>query len=417
MAMDGNNRQKIKVLFVADKWCGGNRGFGFSEWEGNLWASLKSLEISDVEVFHLDDYFFINGKKGDAALLERIGEFKPDLICLIVYKFLGSDFNVADAATLDKIRDVFRIPMVAIWGDLEIPEQIAISKSLCPYVEFNIATASAAALARINDPEKYIYSWVPKDKDFFYDNEGPREIDVSYVGTPKNDRLARVNYLIDSGQLVIYTGGERQKHLTVKEYADMYRKSKITLSFSRAVYSHVINARPFEAMLCGAMVLEEENFETPKLYTPYVDYVPYFSNKDLLEKARYYLEHDDERRAIARSGYAKTQSLYSAGRFWKLLIDKALHGKDAYDWKNKVPLLADVNLSRVSGWTRFRWKMLDGICSTKIGYFFYYNLTRAVDRGFWIAKILQMMKFALMKILPEETFQKILEKKRKLIKF
>lgn len=411
--MDADNIKKIKVLFIADKWCAGNFDFGLSEWEGNLWASLKALSLAEVNVFHLDEYYRINGKRGDDALLKRIEDFRPELICLIIYKTPGSDNNVPEWLTLDKIKNIFKIPMIAIWGDLEIKEQVDISKSISSYVKINVATASSAALARIGDPVKYIYMWVPKNPELFNNDGNQRDLDLSYIGTPKEDRLAKIKYLINNSLPVIYTGGERQKHLTASEYANMYKRSKITLSFSRASYSHVINARPFEAMLCGAMLLEQEGFETAKLFIPFVDYVPYTSDKDLLEKAKYYLAHNEERQKIADNGFAKTSKLYSAERFWRLLTDRSLDKQSSDIWGQKLPSLNNYNLSHMPYWRATKLKILDGICSSRPGFIIYSSLAKGVDRGFWISRFFRICKKILKSFLPKSIFDEILEKKRR----
>src|SRR3989338_7599288 len=166
------------------------------------------------------------------------------------------------------------------------------------------------------------------------------------------------------------------------EYAEIFRRSKITLSFSRATFSHVINARPFEAMLCGAMVLEQEGLETPKLYTPFVDYVPYFSDKDLLEKARYYLARDEERRQIAHNGRLKTETLYSAERFWRLLLSRALDVTSTDDWGRRPPCLADADLSRLSSWQRQRWTLFDRVCSMRFAYCVYFSFRSVTNLAF-----------------------------------
>lgn len=321
-----NRTHHTKILFIGDKWCAGNIKYGISEWETNLWKSLKNTGLVNLKLFHFDDYYYRFKKLGDDALIEKISRYHPDVICLIIYRMPGSDFNVPKWETLNVIKNHFKIPVMAVWGDPEIPKQVEILKALLPYTTINAATASSAAVRRINNTEKCIYMWVPKDPTIFNNPQKKRNIDVSYAGSPRNMRLKPINYLIQHGIDVYIRGGEREEHLPTAKYADIFKGSKMTLSFSfsKNDFSHVINARPFEAMNCGAMVLEEENFETSKLFIPFVDYVPYTSKKDLLEKVQYYLKHDKEREKIAKNGYKKVTTLYTAKRFWKLMIGRAL---------------------------------------------------------------------------------------------
>ncbi len=128
-------------------------------------------------------------------------------------------------------------------------------------------------------------------------------------------------HLLNNGIKLVHGGSEGGDHFTTEEYADRYKRAKMALSFSVARGMNVVNARPFEVMTCGSMLLEQESLELAKLYTPYVDYVPWTDEHDLLKKVNYYLEHDDERKKIADSGCKKTQELYSAHAFWNKILN------------------------------------------------------------------------------------------------
>jgi len=315
---------KPSVLFVLDKWCAGNPDFGISEWESNLWGSLESSGLATCQTFHCDEYYYLYQQAGDDALVRKCLDYKPDMVCLVIYRIPGSDFNVLTLRTLEIIRHQLNIPTIAIWGDIYFPEHVEISKMVLPFVDFNVCTASSAAVSRIAQPRKYTYFWAPKDSRYFYDPGIERDIPLSYVGSPKPERLARIDFLRKNGIDTYQSGGERQEHISTKQYAQIFMRSKIALSASRSGHQHVTNARAFEATLCGAMLLEEEGFETAKLFTPFVDYVPYSSHRDLVEKAKYYLTHDDERQEIANRGCKKAQEHYSANRFWKLVLNRAM---------------------------------------------------------------------------------------------
>jgi len=370
-----------KILYIGDKWCAGDLKRGLSEWEGNLWKSLKSTDLVNLELFHFDDYYHNFKKPGDAALIKKIDKFNPDIICLVIYRMPGSSFNVPKWKTLDLIKNYYKIPIAIVWSDLEIAEQVEIFEALLPYTSINAATASPAAVRRINNPKKCIYMWVPKDPKVFNNPHKKRDIDVSYAGYPKEDRLDQISCMVKNGIDVYNHGGESKEHLTTLKYADIYERSKITLSFARAHYSHVINARPFEAMNCGAMVLEQESFEMPKLFIPFVDYVPYTSKTDLLEKIKYYLKHDKKREAIARNGYKKVTNLYSARRFWQLVIDRALKRTDQNN--NNLLFLKPSNLSHLPQWNILKLRFLDKLCSNKWGFKTYQTITKAIDVGYW----------------------------------
>jgi hypothetical protein len=139
------------------------------------------------------------------------------------------------------------------------------------------------------------------------------------------------------GANVFTTGGERSINLSVRSYSDLMRKSKISLSFSRAsMRMHCINARPFEIASCNSMLLEQSGIETPKLFTPYVDFIPYFGKRDCLDKINYFLKNDNERIEIASNAYNRVKNFFSAKRFWTEVIE--FINSASYKNSDKLPI-------------------------------------------------------------------------------
>jgi len=91
---------------------------------------------------------------------------------------------------------------------------------------------------------------------------------------------------------------------------DMYRvlaRSKIAINRHGDIAgSYANNMRLYEATGVGALLMTEEADNLPGLYEPGTEIVTYRDADDLVEKVRYYLAHDDERRAIAAAGQRRT---------------------------------------------------------------------------------------------------------------
>lgn len=310
-------RRKPLVLFIGDHWCAANPKMGISEWETNIYKSLESTGLADVVTFHPDKFYYHTGQRCDSTLLQAIADVKPDFIILILYKFPGSDPTVINLDTIGAIT----APIISIWGDLEAEEQLAMATSLASMMWKIIGTASKS----VTEGAGFTYMHVPKDSKVFNNPGKKRDIDIVFSGSYGYGREERQNYihhLLVNGIKLVHGGSEGGDHFTTEEYADRYKRSKLALSFSVARGQNVVNARPFEAMSCGAMLLEQESPELAKLYTPYVDYVPWTTEVDLLDKVEYYLEHDKERLSIAESGQRKTEQLYSAESFWSKALER-----------------------------------------------------------------------------------------------
>ncbi len=136
-------------------------------------------------------------------------------------------------------------------------------------------------------------------------------------------RFAGISALRSNGIDVHQTGGQREYRLPVDEYARIHMRSKIALNFC---YHHngetQMKGRVLEVLLCGAMLLEEKNGETAKLFEPMIDYVPFSDEKDLVDKVKYYLAHDDEREEIAINGHQKAKEKYNGEVWWKTVFEK-----------------------------------------------------------------------------------------------
>ena len=91
---------------------------------------------------------------------------------------------------------------------------------------------------------------------------------------------------------------------------DMYRllaESRVTLNrHIAAAEGNANNMRLYEATGVGALLITEAAPNLADIFEPGREVVTYDGPEDLVEKARHYLEHDDERRAIAAAGQART---------------------------------------------------------------------------------------------------------------
>ena len=220
--------------------------------------------------------------------------------------------------SLETIKNRFKIPIISIFGDLEFNNQLAIARFISKYCRIVIYTALSLPGKRLCN-DKFIYSWVPKDSKHFNNIislDASNKSSVLYSGSVRPERKGLIDYLIKNNVNLTIAGGERTGNLSVLNYADNIKNSKICLSFSRAGGMHVTNARPFEVLLCGSLLLEQHGKETPKFFTPYEDYVPFYNNKDCLEKIEYLLSNDRERTRIAENGRLKVLEYYSDVRFW-----------------------------------------------------------------------------------------------------
>ncbi len=311
-------RRKPQILFIGDYYCAGRPQMGISEWETNIWKSLESTDLADVAQFHYDKYWYHFNKRGDEALIQWVKENKPDYAVIIVYK----QFDMQDptAINLETIQELSKhTKLISIWGDLEAEEQVTLAKQVAPYCYKVIGTASEECVTGLG----YIYKHVPKDPRIFNNPKKVRDIDVLFNGSfgyGREERREVLQYLVDNGIKLVAGGSEGGDHFTTEEYANRYKRAKISIGFSRARGKDVINARCFEAMLCGSLYLVQESEEMKKLYDYQVHFDSWANKEELLQKVRLLLSQPVLCDATALCGQMKTERMYSALTFWKDIL-------------------------------------------------------------------------------------------------
>ena len=88
---------------------------------------------------------------------------------------------------------------------------------------------------------------------------------------------------------------------------EVLARSRITVNHHiDAAESFANNLRLFEATGVGAMLLTDWKENLQEMFEPEKEVVTYRTHDECAEKVRYYMEHDDERKAIAQAGQKRT---------------------------------------------------------------------------------------------------------------
>lgn len=88
------------------------------------------------------------------------------------------------------------------------------------------------------------------------------------------------------------------------EMPRIFQRSKINLNIIRSFVESGLPMRVFDVLSCGGFLVSNDKDDLHRLFTNGKDLVIYRDTQDLLEICGYYLEHEEERRAIARQGRA-----------------------------------------------------------------------------------------------------------------
>ena len=143
--------------------------------------------------------------------------------------------------------------------------------------------------------------------------------DVGFVGMWEKERCESILYLADHGIKVRVFGDEKwgkytnySPNLTIDlhglyndDYAKSFKAFKISLCFLRKMNFDQQTTRTVEIPACGGFMMAERTNEHLAMFDENKEAVYFSSNEELLEKCKYYLEHDKERLSIANAGYYK----------------------------------------------------------------------------------------------------------------
>ncbi|MFQ5681802.1 MAG: glycosyltransferase [Candidatus Binatia bacterium] len=179
----------------------------------------------------------------------------------------------------------------------------------------------------------------PKVLDRLGENE--RNIGCSFVGTLSRDHKGRrllLEYLCENTELAIWGRGidALRRSSSIRSHykgmawgVDMYqilRDSKITLNRHIDVAgSHANNIRLYESTGVGAMLVTDWKADLSDMFEVGKEVVAYRNPQECLKLVRYYLAHEEERKAIARAGQRRTLEEHTYRKRMQELVDIVHH--------------------------------------------------------------------------------------------
>lgn len=135
-----------------------------------------------------------------------------------------------------------------------------------------------------------------------------------------NERIHLLGKVAERFELELYTAskGELVSDAIVKkpidyqnEMPEVFRTSKINLNITLRSIESGIPLRAVDIMGAGGFLMSNYQEELAENFEDGKEMVLYEGETDLLEKISYYLNHDEERKAIAYRGWEKVEKEYS----------------------------------------------------------------------------------------------------------
>ena len=106
-----------------------------------------------------------------------------------------------------------------------------------------------------------------------------------------------------------------------KQMPLVFAGSKINLNLTlRSIHSG-IPLRVLDCMACGGFVLTNWQPEISDAFGEGEEIVTFKSLQECMDKAAYYLQHEEERQQIAAAGHKKVQEVFSYAKGFEKLFD------------------------------------------------------------------------------------------------
>jgi hypothetical protein len=305
---------------------------------------------ADFQIFWYGPWMSEDWRQINLALLTACAEYRPHTVIVINgwqpdYCPLGVWF--AQLQTYYLIRKLYDCKIAALLTD-QAYHHFKLSDNLVRVCDFVFTHESEETFIGYTAfPKKHFVTPTAYSSRYFEENPcSDRDIDLLFMGGVagyKNQRAKGIDALKANGIEISVLGGRGgEGKLSNEEYARSVKRAKIVLNWSRHISGRWYQAkgRIFETTLAGSMLLCEDCAAVNRWFEPYVDYVPFTGDDDLVEKARYYLANEDERLQIAQNGHEKALQFYRAEVIWGNRL-KVLDEKTYYNEAEALKALGD----------------------------------------------------------------------------
>ena len=336
---------------------------------GTCYARLKALEAlrcCDVFPFDSDPYFaqplklqWLNRidhrlhiapryRKSNCDLLRFCEKIKPEIIwidkgfwvwpsTLKVLREHGAFLVHHNTDSLNPVRWHVKLAYRLMRRTLPLYD-LYFTTNLRDYRSLSVKAKPHTELTHIGyDHTRFDNSPIPPSIKEQWNNE------LLFVGHYEPRTGAGIMALIDQGVPVkVYgKGWNRAKgcdrlrdHVNIRklndeEYLYALKSTKIGLCFVSELNGNQTAGRSFEIPACGTFLLAMRTRQHMECYVEGKEAEFFGSHQELVQKARYYLEHDDHRKEIARRGHQRCiTSDYSWARYMRDDWDKVLKAMD-----------------------------------------------------------------------------------------
>lgn len=310
---------------------------GFTRLGHNVYNFCDRDYARYTNIFHSQK---LGMKKMNRKVIEMCAEYKPDLIVLGHCKNVSND-------TLQACRDI--LPNVKILyrnvDPLHSQQNLGDIRQRVGHVDSMFITTAGDVLKQFSHPKtKVAFMPNPVDRAVEYKRafeNKDAEIDFLFLASYLRDQhdhrhiLAKklIAQLGDKINLHIGGAGINDNKIFGAEYYDTLGRSKMGLCMNKTEEFYLYaSGRMSQYMASGvlAFIPEGPQFEDV-LGTD--SFISFSEDDELIEKILYYLEHDEERKRIAQTGWHKVHDYFNVDKVCQFMIETTYDLNFSQDYK------------------------------------------------------------------------------------
>jgi hypothetical protein len=324
------NLPKQKLLFIFARYIFNNNRHIENDIYDHLLCSAQNAGL-EVDRFFADRIMYpqfgldTSGAQADlGALREKIETIRPDVIVFDA-NFIGSEIGF-NAQFLRSIKRQFGPKLIGFEGDVWGTQWTQI-------VSYWSIVADRIIHLAPDKPDFQNYSFHDKlcstaypvnRKNFF--PESTKTADLSFFGSHAYLRpfwltaaLRTANRLGMTTNVCLHM--RTHDCPTMKEYAEILRRSRIVLNFSsRDSGAKAMTGRAWQVLNSGVLLLEEYNSEIEDFFVPFIHYVPFENAVQFQNMIEFFHKNPVERAVITRASSEFCVEHYSDTKIWSRLL-------------------------------------------------------------------------------------------------
>jgi hypothetical protein len=332
------NLKETSILLLFSQYTYNDSRFMQNDMIDHFYETARGVGLK-ADLFFVDECSYpglalTTQAQASARLLElktRIEESKPDFIFFDA-QYIGSEktLNREFFEDIKRRTDIRLIgAMCNAWQSVCIP----MAEYWLPVLDTMYYFAPGSPLETLeNYRKKLVWSGFLVNRDRFFEC-GKKEISVSFYGTYDfGNRAFWLSVAAETaskcgiGSTNLKAHDRTGDQATIEAYAEAMRASEIVLNLPmRYNGAYAVTGRIWQALHCGALVLEEYTDLTAAYFVPYVHYVPFRSAEEFARLLRFFHENEAIARSIGEEAARFVAVEYCEERIWSDILSGAGH--------------------------------------------------------------------------------------------